>query len=501
MLLASTTFSWAYDFYAVAPSGQTLYYNIVNGVAQVTYQNTPENNTTSSYTNLTGALTIPESVTYNGTTYSVASIGYKAFYHCTGLTSVTIPNSVTLIGNAGFSSCWYLTSVTIGGSVTSIGNYAFGACGLISVTIPNSVTSIGEGAFYFCSNLTSVTIPNSVTSISHSAFYGCSNLTSVTIPDSVTIIGYCAFRDCSSLTTVNFNATNCTMGVLIDPDNNLYTVFHGCTNLTTLNIGANVTNISAYAFKGCSGLTGTLNIPNSVTSIGDYAFYDCIGLTGTLNIPNSVTSIGKYAFSGCIGLTGTLNIPNSVTNIGEAAFSACRGLSSVTIPNSVTNIKKYAFINCNGLTSATIGNTVDSIGGYAFGNCGSLHNFICKTVYPPIADSTTFAGIFRYCTLTVPCGSLIYYNITEPWNTQLPLMEEDCGTEGIDEADGQAVVIYAAEGSIHIDAAQPAEANIYDMMGRRLATVATGASTSTPMPTGIYLVKVGTLPARKVVVM
>lgn len=78
------------------------------------------------------------------------------------------------------------------------------------------------------------------------------------------------------------------------------------------------------------------------------------------------------------------------------------------------------------------------------------------------------------------------------------IFETRGGTEGIDEADDQSVVIYASEGSIHIDAAQPAEAAILDLMGRRMAIVATG--TCTPMPTGVYFVKVGTLPARKVVV-
>ncbi|MEE1004492.1 MAG: leucine-rich repeat domain-containing protein, partial [Bacteroidaceae bacterium] len=114
-----------------------------------------------------GAIKIPETVSYNGVTYSVTSIGEYAFYYCSGLTSVNIPNSVT-----------------------SIGEYAFYYCsGLTSVTIPNSVTSIGTSVFRGCSSLTSVTIPNSVTSIGESAFGGCSGLTSVTIPNSVTSIG------------------------------------------------------------------------------------------------------------------------------------------------------------------------------------------------------------------------------------------------------------------------------------------------------------------------
>ena len=154
-----------------------------------------------------GNLIIPSTISYNGTTYSVTSIGDRAFYYCSGLTSVTIPNGVTSIGNYAFYECRSLTSVTIPNSVTSIGEWAFTYCrSLTSVTIPNSVTSIGEWAFSYCISLTSVTIPNSVTSISGGAFAGCSSLTSVTIPNSVTSIAGYAFYECNGLTSIVSNA-------------------------------------------------------------------------------------------------------------------------------------------------------------------------------------------------------------------------------------------------------------------------------------------------------
>ena len=110
----------------------------------------------------------------------VTSIGWYAFYNCTGLTSVTIGNSVTSIEGYAFYNCTGLTSVTIGNSVTSIGERAFSDCtGLTSVTIGNSVTSIGYRAFYNCTGLTSIEIPNSVTSIESGAFSGCSGLTDI----------------------------------------------------------------------------------------------------------------------------------------------------------------------------------------------------------------------------------------------------------------------------------------------------------------------------------
>ena len=224
----------------------------------------------------TGSVTIPETVTYNGTTYSVTSIGDWAFDGCSGLTSITIPNSVTSIGSWAFRYCSSLTSVTIPNSVTSIGSYAFSGCtGLTSVTIPNSVTSIGNDAFSGCTGLTSVTIPNSVTSIGEDAFYGCSGLP---VENSL------RYADTYLVGAVD-------------------------KTLSTYSIKEGTKWIGESAFARCSSLT-SITIPNSVTSIGESAFARCSSLT-SVTIPNSVTSIGYDAFYGCSSLT-YLSIPNSV---------------------------------------------------------------------------------------------------------------------------------------------------------------------------------------------
>ena len=130
-------------------------------------------------------------------------LGDYAFYGCSGLTSLTIPSSVTSIGNEAFHGCSGLTSLVIPSGVTSIGDEAFHGCsGLTSLVIPSGVTSIGDEAFYGCSGLISLTIPSSVTRIGWSAFEGCSGLTSLTIPSSVTSIGNYAFEGCSGLTSI-----------------------------------------------------------------------------------------------------------------------------------------------------------------------------------------------------------------------------------------------------------------------------------------------------------
>lgn len=404
----------AYDFSAVAPSGQTLYYNIVVDHAEVTNQNGPYIDY-STYP--TGNLVIPSSVTYGGITYNVTSIGDCAFYYCSGLTSVTIPNSVASIGNYAFFGCSGLTSVTIPNTVNSIGDYAFSGCSvLISVTIPNSATTIGEYAFRNCNSLTSITIPNSVNSIGNGAFSGCSGLTSVTIGNSVTSIGNSAFSGCSGLTSVTIGNSVTSIGE---------SAFYHCSGLTTVNYTGTIAQWCGIDFSGLSSnptyyshtlsISGSpltnLVIPEGVTEIKQYAFFGCSGLT-SITIGNSVTTIGQSAFEYCSGLT-SVTIGNSVTSIGFSAFRGCGSLTSVTIPDPVTSIGYSAFENCSGLISVTIGKSVTSIAYGAFDGCNSItsltyncHSNLLRNIPKTnlqivmIGDSVMSVSgqLFQYCT-------------------------------------------------------------------------------------------------------
>ena len=158
-----------------------------------------------------GDIIIPEKVKGNdGVEYVVASLGASCFEGCSGLTSITIPSSVTSLSESCFEGCRGLTSITIPSSVTSLGASCFSFCsGLTSITIPSSVTSLGNYCFWGCSGLTSITIPSSVTSLDDYCFCGCSGLTSITIPSSVTSLGWYCFQDCQKLETVYFEGKYC----------------------------------------------------------------------------------------------------------------------------------------------------------------------------------------------------------------------------------------------------------------------------------------------------
>ena len=190
------------------PGGAVTIPDTINGLPVTAIGNVIDLSAGGAFQDKSGltSVTIPDTVT---------NIGNWAFFSCTSLTNVTIPNAVNSIGYQAFSSCSGLTTVTLPDSVTSLGNYAFNNCySLASVPALGSITSIGEQAFFNCTNLTRVTLPGSVASIGNFAFWSCSSLTNVTIPRSVTSIGNYAFEECSSLTGVFFNGnTPSTVGL------------------------------------------------------------------------------------------------------------------------------------------------------------------------------------------------------------------------------------------------------------------------------------------------
>lgn len=219
-----------------------------------------------------GVATISETVNYNFQNYTVKEIGYEAFRNCTGLTSITIPNSITNIEGYAFYNC----------------------TGLTSITFPNSVTVIGNASFYGCTGLTAISIPSSVTTIDNFAFSGCTGLTSLSIPSSGTFINYAAFFGCSGLTSLNLN---CPIGT---------SAFYQCTGLVSVTINT-AGIIGTEAFYQCTALN-TLTI-TSAYGIGDNAFNGCTSLNTVNCYITTPLLISSNVFSGVNVTNCTLNVP------------------------------------------------------------------------------------------------------------------------------------------------------------------------------------------------
>lgn len=399
LLVCSNCWADKFDFSANASTGQTLYFDITS---DSTVSLVAPNDLYTSNSNWAGyetpkdSLSIPQKVTFNGTTYAVKKIGYGALGGCKEMTSVKIPNSIEEIGDWAFtgsglnvidfpstpvmlgvwvfeSTPWmdrqpagivYLNNVLlyykgvipdnleldIPQNINSIAGRAFnygyeaGQEKLISVHIPGSVKYIGEYAFYKC-HLNTVYIEEGVESIGRSAF-SYNYFSEVTIPHSVKYIGSSAFSNCGSLTTVNYNA----IGSLDNISGSFFPIFRNSSNLESFNWGSDVQYIPPTLLSGCTKITGELSIPSSVKYIG----YE--------------------AFNGCSGFTGSLKIDNRISEIGEKAFMDCNGINNVNVDAYI--IGKYAFYNCSGVTELTIGENIDSIGSGAFEKLNNL-----KTLY------------------------------------------------------------------------------------------------------------------------
>ena len=296
-----STSAIAHDIEVKNADGVTIYFKWINDKTelQVSYRGDEFDAFGYEYS---GNVVIPESVKYNGKTYSVTSIGYGAFFGCSGLTSITFSNSVTEIRYEAFSGCTGLTSIELPSSIKRIDGRAFSGCSISTVTIPNSVTEIakpsGESPFQHCNSLISIKVESGNTvydsrnncnaiieTATNELVAGCKT---TIIPNSVTSIGYnsmCGFKD-----------------------------------LTSITIPTSVTRIAFGAFQSC-GLT-SITIPNSVTYIGNCAFYNCSGLTSIISKIQNPFVIEDGVFSNKdIYATATLTVPKGT----KAAYQATEG--------------------------------------------------------------------------------------------------------------------------------------------------------------------------------
>ncbi len=408
-----------------------------------------------------GAIVIPETIEFKGTTLKVTSIGDYAFYDCKKISSIYLPNTILSIKAHAFLGCHGLTSITIPESVVSIEEGAFNGCGLTEITIPNRVESIGNGAFSGCENLKKVTIEdgekniefhvnelnpvsdgnrcmtfggcpletlylgrNISYDISYPQNYNCSpfrksSLKEVTIGNSVTCINAQAFLDCKKL-------------VSIDIANSVTEIetqaFSGCESLSSINIPKGITNINASTFSGCRGLT-SICIPSNVTTIGRRSFAGCFNLS-SITIPENVTEIGEEAFSNCTSLT-SITLPRKMTSISGNLFAECYGLTSITIPEDVESIGSRAFWRCISLTSVTIPEGMTTIGVEAFSDCKKL-----KIIELPNTLTAVPAAAFQGCKglNTVKLGKSIKAIETSAFDGCTELSEVYCYSKTVPQA-------------------------------------------------------------------
>ena len=430
-----------------------IFYKVVDATAktvEVTYSGDSYSAVANEYA---GNVVIPSTVTLNGTTYTVTSIGEHAFSQCLELTSVTIPNTINSIGYEAFSDCTGLTEVNIsdlsawckidfGDDQSSnplcyAGKLKLNGEEITNLVIPSDITEIKNYAFSGCTSLTSVSIHNSITTIGDMAFLCCTGLTTAIIGNSVTTIGYAAFSGCTGLTEINLPKSIISGGFGGNHE------FSDCSNLLNITID----DANAY-FCSVDGVIYS----EDKTKLVCYP----PGRQGAYVIPETTTTVGKCAFYICEGLTD-ITISNSVTLIGDDAFALCTGLKSVTIPNSVTKIGNKAFMSCINLISVTIGSSVTEIGNWTFYECTGLTEITSLNPEPPICGYYVFYSYFigssisTNCTLYVPTGSKNAYASANVWKDFTNIIELPTGIDKINASQAIEVARYDLHGRLLTD--------------------------------------------------
>lgn len=301
---------------------------------------------------------VPNSLTKVNIT-NTSEIPDYAFADCSYITNVTLADMLVTIGKNAFYNCSNIKSIMLPNSLKVIDDYAFSGCNsLKNIIIPDNVSKIGIGAFSNCKNFEQIKLSNNLNEICDSAFENCINLNNITLPNGIEKISNCLFKNCTALSQITLSNSITSIGEY---------AFDGCVSLINIVLPKNLQLIGDYAFNNCN--LENISLENLVTQIGNYTFSGNSNLM-SVNIPKNCTSVGNYAFANCNNLTNA----TIYGNIGEYAFSNCGNLKDVYIGNNVKTIKEYAFNNCKNITNLYIPNTVDIIEAFALYGCNSLRN-------------------------------------------------------------------------------------------------------------------------------
>ena len=358
-------------------------------------------------------VTVPETITYGGETYTVTTIGRRAFAGEHGFESVTLSANVDSIADNAFYANTDLKTVKMLGSVRGIGDYAFCECmELASVTLPKTLKYIGNHVFRTCPSLTSIKIPDSISYLGDGAFSNCTNLSSVTLPSSLKIIPTETFSGCSSLISINIPST-----VFSIQD----AAFYG-SGLKSLVLPNTLSYIGIEAFRYCKNLT-SINIPSSLREIKDYTFYGCESLTKP-TIPGNINHISSNAFASCKNLE-ELTLEDGAVSLSMAAnsFEGCKikelylgrrleetgmyknrgvfgtNIEKLTIAEHVNTIRDYEFYDCYLLESVSIPRRVYSVGNNTFTGCTGLKDMFIYSrpmTYDFMRPLSAYATVHAY---------------------------------------------------------------------------------------------------------
>lgn len=344
--------SSVYALFGIIPSSEfQLHYNIIEGGAEVTYEQ-PELGT-PSYDYYPINIMVPSHVTIDGTTYPVIAIGDKAFQCCWDLKNVILPNTVTSIGEYAFYSDYQITQIAIPDSVTIIKDYALLGTGITYIDLPNTLTTIGQQSLSFTS------------------------LTSITIPRSVNTIGEALLLD-NPLDTIIWNADSC---VLIHPEGT-FSVYG--SDVSFIYFGEHVRYLPDCIFGGSQ--ISSISLPESLVSIGCYSFAWSERLS-SVTIPENVTYIGHNSFCGCGLISAFFNAKHCYN--AQAMFNNCGNLETLTFGDSVRIVPKWIcddFLNIPSITTVNFGISIDTIAYGAFLKCANISSITLPSSLKYIDD-------------------------------------------------------------------------------------------------------------------
>lgn len=324
-----------------------------------------------------GDIVIPD--TYRG--LPVTSIGKKAFFNKSDVTSVTIGSQVRSIGEYAFANCSYVTSINIPEGLTFIGENAFASCRLLagSLVIPDGVELIPKNAFAYCGSLEQITLGKGIKRIEASAFTDCVKLKSITMPESLEYVGSLAFAKCKQIDTLVLNEGLIEIGEY---------AFSELVALKSVVIPDSVQKIAAGAFFLCAELAD-VRLGSGIVTIDDGAFRD----TKLWNANPSVNEIyvGNWLI-GCKDSTApTLTIKEGTVGIASFAFFRNTGIMNLVIPDSVKIIGEGAFAQSK-IMSVILGSGVKEIGTQAFVACEELADVILGKLNTDIGNDTSLLG-------------------------------------------------------------------------------------------------------------